>query len=230
MFLFLAIFPQSHRWPVTPRFPAGQAFLCRLASLFTCCGQQWSRDSEVVASINVRAELGRVILTYRHRSRSDEWKDESYAIGRFASQVKVRRFLERCPHFPKDLPGGGLRPMMVSRLLKKVVYAGYVKALAWGVSVRKGEHEGLISFETHQRILETLEGKARPAARRDFNEDFPLRGRVLCNECGNAMTSAWSKRCHRRGGWRNVLNYPSNSCQALGKYMKMAVMRCVKSC
>ena len=41
---------------------------------------QWSRDSEVVASINVRAELGRVIVTYRHRSGGDEWKDESYPV------------------------------------------------------------------------------------------------------------------------------------------------------
>ena len=41
---------------------------------------QWSRNSEVVASINVRAELGRVILTYRHRSGGDEWKDESYPV------------------------------------------------------------------------------------------------------------------------------------------------------
>src|SRR5690606_25812393 len=40
-------------------------------------------------------------------------------------------------------------------------------------------------------------GKARPAARRDFNEDFPLRGHVLCNACGNAMTSAWSKGCRQ---------------------------------
>lgn len=87
--------------------------------------------------------------------------------------------------------------MTVSRLFNKVVYAGYVEAPAWGVSVRKGEDEGLIGFETHERILKTLEGKARPAARRDFNEDFPLRGHVLCNECGNAMTSAWSKGCRQ---------------------------------
>jgi len=41
---------------------------------------QWSRHGEVVASINVRAEVGRVILTYRHRSSGDEWKDESYPV------------------------------------------------------------------------------------------------------------------------------------------------------
>jgi hypothetical protein len=40
----------------------------------------WSRRGEVVASINVGAELGRVILTYRHRSGGGEWKDESYPV------------------------------------------------------------------------------------------------------------------------------------------------------
>ncbi len=40
----------------------------------------WSRHGDVVASIKVRAELGRVILTYRHRSGGDEWKDESYPV------------------------------------------------------------------------------------------------------------------------------------------------------
>jgi hypothetical protein len=41
---------------------------------------QWSRHGEVVASIDVRAEVGRVILTYRHRSGGGEWKDESYPV------------------------------------------------------------------------------------------------------------------------------------------------------
>lgn len=41
---------------------------------------QWSRQGEVIASINVRAELGSVILTYRQRSGGDEWKDENYPV------------------------------------------------------------------------------------------------------------------------------------------------------
>lgn len=40
----------------------------------------WSRQSEVVASINIRAEPGRVVLTYRHRSGGDDWQDESYPV------------------------------------------------------------------------------------------------------------------------------------------------------
>ena len=34
---------------------------------------------------------------------------EGYASGRFETQVEVKRFLERQPSFPKDLPGGEIR-------------------------------------------------------------------------------------------------------------------------
>jgi hypothetical protein len=36
---------------------------------------QWSRDDEVVASIQVRTESDRLILTYRHRNGNDDWKN-----------------------------------------------------------------------------------------------------------------------------------------------------------
>lgn len=116
---------------------------------------------------------------------------EGYASGHFASQAEVQRFLERDPHFPKDRKDGSIRPMTITRLLKKLAYAGYVEAPKWDVSLRKGQHEALISFETFQRIQDRLEGRKRaPAARKDYNEDFPLRGFVLCDCCGNAMTGA----------------------------------------
>ena len=67
----------------------------------------------------------------------------------------------------------------------------------------------LISFETHQQIQDILEGrKRRPAARADFNEDFPLRGFVACDCCGNAMTAAWSKGTYR--------HYPYYRCETRG--------------
>ena len=43
-------------------------------------GRQWSRDDEVVASIRVHTESDRVILTHRHRSGEEDWKDESYPV------------------------------------------------------------------------------------------------------------------------------------------------------
>ena len=105
---------------------------------------------------------------------------EGFATGRFASQAEVRRFLEADPYFPKDRKDGSVRAMTITRLLKKVVYAGYVEAPKWGVSVRKGKHEGLISFEQFERIQDILDGKKRMMPERvDYDEDFPLRGFVV---------------------------------------------------
>ena len=41
---------------------------------------QWTRNGEVVASIQMCSEKDRVILIYRHRSAGDEWKDERYSV------------------------------------------------------------------------------------------------------------------------------------------------------
>jgi site-specific DNA recombinase len=122
---------------------------------------------------------------------------EGFASGRFSSQTEVKRFLELQPAFPKDLPNGEVRFFKVTRLLKRTVYSGCVEAPGWGVSIRKGQHEGLVSFETFQRIQDILEGRKRPAARKDYTEDFPARGFVQCDDCGQPMTACWSKGKHR---------------------------------
>ena len=41
---------------------------------------QWSRDGAVVASIHVRTEPDRVILTYRYQNGGDYWQDVCYPI------------------------------------------------------------------------------------------------------------------------------------------------------
>ncbi|WP_235829891.1 recombinase family protein [Frigidibacter oleivorans] len=52
---------------------------------------------------------------------------EGYASGRFAAQVEVKRFLERQPSFPKDLPNGEIRNQRIFDLLTRVIYAGYAQ-------------------------------------------------------------------------------------------------------
>lgn len=56
------------------------------------------------------------------------------------------------------------------------VYARYVEAPDWGVSLRKGHHQALISLETFQKIQERLKGHPKAPARKNLNLDFPLRG------------------------------------------------------
>jgi len=122
---------------------------------------------------------------------------EGFASGRFRSQSEVKHFLEAQPAFPKDLPNGEVRFFKVTRLLRRTVYSGCVEAPEWGVSIRKGQHEGLVTFETFQRIQDILDGRKRPAARKDYNADFPARGFIQCDDCGQPMTACWSKGKHR---------------------------------
>jgi site-specific DNA recombinase len=77
-------------------------------------------------------------------------------------------------------------------MMEKVLYAGCVQHDRWGITLREGRHEGLISFETFLTIQDILSGRRerRPAARKDSKEDFPLRGFVVCDCCGRRMTSA----------------------------------------
>lgn len=43
-------------------------------------GWQWLRNGERLASIQMRSEIDRVVLIYRHRSGGGEWKDEEYPV------------------------------------------------------------------------------------------------------------------------------------------------------
>lgn len=117
---------------------------------------------------------------------------EGFASGRFASQGEVKRFLEGEPAFADRFPDGVIRYEEIIRLMTRPHYAGYIEVPAWGISLRKGQHDGLISLETYARIQERIKEGARVAARADISEDFPLRGFALCGECEHPLTSCWS--------------------------------------
>jgi hypothetical protein len=48
-----------------------------------------------------------------------------------------------------------------------------VESARWGISLRKGHHEPLISAETYRKIQERLVEGAKVPARKDISLDFP---------------------------------------------------------
>lgn len=116
---------------------------------------------------------------------------EGYAFGRFQTQSEVTRFLQRHHQSSVVFPRG-VTNQMVKLMLTRPIYAGYIEVPEWDIPLQKGKHEGLISFDTFQRIQDRLSGKARAPARIDINEAFPLRGCVACASCGKPLTSCWS--------------------------------------
>ena len=57
------------RWQRDKLLNAGSSF-----------GWEWSHEGEVLASIGVRAETGRVVLSYRHRLNDEPWQDVEYSV------------------------------------------------------------------------------------------------------------------------------------------------------
>lgn len=134
---------------------------------------------------------------------------EGFASGRFKTQAEISRFLKSKGFFKKK---NTYYHSATNRMLRRVEYAGYVEFPAWEVSRRKGNHEALISLETFNRIQERLSGKVMLKYREDIDEDFPLRGFVLCDGCGKELTASWSKGRKSR--------YPYYHCVRVGCPLK----------
>ncbi len=141
---------------------------------------------------------------------------EGFASGRFQLQAEVKRFLESHPEYPRDRKGE-VRNQQVKELLTRAVYAGYIEAPKWGVSLRPGKHEGLISYETFRKIEDRLNAHAKTPARKNLNQDFPLRGFVTCGHCEEPLTANWSKGRNARYAYYLCR---SKNCDNYGKSIK----------
>lgn len=128
---------------------------------------------------------------------------EGFASGRYASQAELARHLEANPRFPKE--SGRVRVQKVTNMLTHPLYAGYVGSKSYGVALRDGQHEGLISKATFAKIQDRIAGRANAPARKDLNRSFVLRGSVRCASCGNHLTASWPKGATK--------SYPYYLCQ-----------------
>ena len=124
---------------------------------------------------------------------------EGFASGRFTSQAEVKRYMETRPELPISRNHRGeIRQQRVVQILRHHIYAGMVAAPYLGISMHRGQHEPLISFETHQAILKRLKDGTYAPVREDIAEDFVLRGAVACGSCQTALTAGWSKGKYKR--------------------------------
>ena len=144
------------------------------------------------------SRFGKILVRHEPFASIVQEALEGFASGRFETQAEVKRFLESQPAFPKDLPNGEIRAQRITDILTRPVYAGMIEVPNWNVSMRKGHHEGLVSFTTYQRVQELLIEGGRAPSRKDVTKDFPLRGAILCACCEKPLTAAWAKGSQRR--------------------------------
>lgn len=94
----------------------------------------------------------------------------------------------------EGLKGKNGKPISKSnfpRMLRNKVYMGIIEK--FGLTV-VGNFKAIVEPDLFQRVQDKLDGKAKniPIYKKD-NEDFPIRGLVLCNTCGGKLTASWSK-------------------------------------
>ncbi len=131
---------------------------------------------------------------------------EGFASHRFGTQVEVKRFLDRQPAFPK--PNGSLPNWRVTQLLTNPIYAGLIEVPRWNIARRDGQHEPLVSLTTFEAVQTRLNSAPHLAKRKDINDDFPLRGFVVCGDCNAPLRSCWSQG--------KTKTYPYYLCQTKG--------------
>lgn len=133
--------------------------------------------------------LGKILKPCEPKASLIREAFEGFASDRFLSQADVLTFL-------KDRGYNEGKPMYqegVRRLLRRLVYAGYVEREEWEVSRRKGQHEGLISLDVFEKVQAKLDGKCKVYTRVSDSLDFCLRGFILCPFCQRPMTGSWSR-------------------------------------
>lgn len=139
-----------------------------------------------------RASHGKVMVRDEPIATIVQQGLEGYASGRFSSVVELQTFLEHQPEFPKDRKGR-VHIQRVLDMLNQLVYTGYYEFPQWEIGLMRGKHEPIISYETFKEIQDRLHGRGKLPPRADINEDFTLRGFLLCDCCGHPLTSCWSQ-------------------------------------
>ena len=85
-------------------------------------------------------------------------------------------------------------------LLRNKAYIGKVKIPAYKGEPEEwidGNHKALIDETTFYKVQDILSGRRKniPSAFKTIRVEFPLRGHLLCPQCGKTLTASFSKGC-----------------------------------
>lgn len=93
---------------------------------------------------------------------------------------------------------GGWTARQILKLLSNPIYTG---AINDGAGTLPGRHQALVTLEQFEQVRQLIEGRrSRTPGRGGPKVDWPLRGILLCGECGRAMSPSVSgyERFHYR--------------------------------
>lgn len=124
---------------------------------------------------------------------------EAFARGEFKHKVDFCAFLVKRGFWASKAPEKFIS--QATAILSDYFYMGDIGFDRWEVSRRRGQHEGIISASTYEKIQTRLQKESLPSRiRKNVTSDFPLRGLITC-VCGSHMTAAWSKGRPKKYGY-----------------------------
>ena len=143
--------------------------------------------------------------------QTDEAMHFKYAFEEFAKGTKSQvQILDELSH-----RGVTIRKNTFSLMLRNPLYCGKLRARAFKDEPEylvDGKHEAIISQETFIKVQDLLVEYRKETKHPRYHtrrEELPLRGFLLCNECGEKMTGSASKS---RNGDRHFY-YHCNHCR-----------------
>ena len=89
--------------------------------------------------------------------------------------------------------GGKIYPQLIEKILRNHIYCGLIKV--FGMEV-KGIFTPIVEEDVFYKCQLKVRG-GHSKARKAVNPDFPLRGKVICGQCGGKLTASYS---HGNGG------------------------------
>jgi len=115
-----------------------------------------------------------------------------FASGEFRTKVEACRFLFAGGFWKNQTPERYIDKL--TYMLEDPLYVGDISYPQWDVERRRGHHEGIVSLEVFEAVQKRLkQGNRGKRTRVDTSSDFPLRGLLVCRECGSHITAAFSK-------------------------------------
>lgn len=117
---------------------------------------------------------------------------EGFSTGLFVRKIDACKFLLEKKFWKGKNPDKYIDDF--TDLAKDCFYAGFIEYLPWGVEIRVGKHQGIISWDTYQLNQKRLNRESlNKKVRLDLSADFPLRGLLICDHCSSGhLSGAWS--------------------------------------
>ena len=160
---------------------------------------------------------------------------KGYATGRFNSYTEMANYINsfRLPQRESrrktsnrakpqklfiELDGDNIK----NHILKNApYYAGFIENAELNVKRTKGLHDPIISIETLENIEKRLRGEKLPIYRKNLNEQFPLRGYLLCECCEKPMMGSF---CGGRNKEYAYYYCQQNGCKLKNKNIRREII------